>query len=145
MEIKTIQTQYNGYLFRSRLEARWAVFFDELGIKYEYETEGYDLGELGWYLPDFYLPEKRWFVEVKGNLNKDNLGIEKARYLDSYPPGEAIGCLIFCDLEYAEFKCDDDGPDFNGAYLHAQMIMPIQMFSLHRFNKAITKARQTRF
>ena len=54
--IKAIETEYNGYRFRSRLEARWAVFFDELGIKYQYEPEGFDLdGTL--YLPDFYLPE----------------------------------------------------------------------------------------
>ena len=26
--IKPIETKYNGYRFRSRLEARWAVFFD---------------------------------------------------------------------------------------------------------------------
>lgn len=25
--IKPIETKYDGYLFRSRLEARWAVFF----------------------------------------------------------------------------------------------------------------------
>lgn len=66
MTIKPIETQYNGYIFRSRLEARWAVFFDTLGIKYEYEKEGYDLGELGWYLPDFWLPEYQMFAEVKG-------------------------------------------------------------------------------
>ena len=35
--IKAVQTEYNGYKFRSRLEARWAVFFDTLGIEYEYE------------------------------------------------------------------------------------------------------------
>ncbi len=40
MEIKAIDTVYNGYKFRSRLEARWAVFFDAAGIKYEYEPEG---------------------------------------------------------------------------------------------------------
>lgn len=63
--IKPIETLYNGYRFRSRLEARWAVFFDALGIKYEYEKEGYDLGELGWYLPDFWLPEYGWVFDVK--------------------------------------------------------------------------------
>ena len=141
--IKAIQTKYKGYIFRSRLEARWAVFFDELGVKYEYETEGYDLGELGWYLPDFYLLEEKWFVEVKGSLDEDISGVEKVRCLDNHCPGEAMGCLIFRDLEYAEFKCDDDGPDFNGAYLRAQMIMPI--LSLQKFNKAINKARQARF
>ena len=61
-EIKAIETIYNGYRFRSRLEARWAVFFDEIGIKYEYEKEGYDLGKLGWYLPDFWLPEYELFA-----------------------------------------------------------------------------------
>lgn len=68
MTIKAIETVYNGYRFRSRLEARWAVFFDALGIKYEYEKEGYDLGEDGWYLPDFWLPDLQKFVEIKGHL-----------------------------------------------------------------------------
>lgn len=63
--IKAIETRYKGYRFRSRLEARWAVFFDELGVRYEYEKEGYDLGELGWYLPDFWLPELRTWFEIK--------------------------------------------------------------------------------
>ncbi|MBA3474287.1 MAG: hypothetical protein H0T57_13855 [Rubrobacter sp.] len=66
MGIKAIETRYNGYRFRSRLEARWAVFFDTLGITYEYEPEGYDLGEAGWYLPDFWLPEHKCWLEVKG-------------------------------------------------------------------------------
>ncbi len=54
-KIKAIETVYNGYRFRSRLKARWAVFFDSLGIQYEYEPEGFDLGDAGWYLPDFWL------------------------------------------------------------------------------------------
>ena len=32
-KVKPIETQYHGYRFRSRLEARWAVFFDVMGIK----------------------------------------------------------------------------------------------------------------
>jgi len=32
-------TKYAGITFRSRLEARWAVFFDALGISWEYEPE----------------------------------------------------------------------------------------------------------
>jgi len=64
--IKPIETVYNGYRFRSRLEARWAVFFDALGVRYEYELDGFDLGELGWYLPDFFLPEHQCWVEIKG-------------------------------------------------------------------------------
>ena len=41
--IKPIETIYNGYRFRSRLEARWAVFFDALNIQCLYETEGEEL------------------------------------------------------------------------------------------------------
>jgi hypothetical protein len=54
--IKAIETLYNGHRFRSRLEARWAVFMDCLGIKYQYEPEGYTDGKTK-YLCDFYLPK----------------------------------------------------------------------------------------
>lgn len=63
--IKAIETKYKGYRFRSRLEARWAVFFDALDLKWEYENEGYDLDEAGWYLPDFWLPDMGIWVEIK--------------------------------------------------------------------------------
>jgi len=66
--IKAIETEYKGYRFRSRLEARWAVFFDTLGIAWEYEKEGYDLGKAGWYLPDFWLPEAKTWLEVKPDI-----------------------------------------------------------------------------
>jgi hypothetical protein len=79
------------------LEARWAVFFDALGIKWWYEPEGFNLRfdyeefTLDWdmtedelldagvpqtfkhldgkeysYLPDFYLPELNYWLEIKG-------------------------------------------------------------------------------
>lgn len=63
--MQPVETRYRGYRFRSRLEARWAVFFDALGIKWEYEAEGFDLGALGWYLPDFWLVDMKMWVEVK--------------------------------------------------------------------------------
>ena len=50
-QIKAIETRYNGYRFRSRLEARWAVFFDACGIDYKYEDQGYLLEEGLPYLP----------------------------------------------------------------------------------------------
>ena len=64
MDIKPIETFYNGYRFRSRLEARWAVFFDNAEIRYEYEPQGYALNGKA-YLPDFYLPDFDLHVEVK--------------------------------------------------------------------------------
>jgi hypothetical protein len=62
---KAIETRYRGCRFRSRLEARWAVFLDALGVRWVYEREGYDLGAAGWYLPDFWLPAMNCWLEVK--------------------------------------------------------------------------------
>lgn len=75
-----IQTQYNGYKFRSRLEARWAVFMDSLGVKYEYEKEGFEFRDGIRYLPDFWLPELEFWVEIKGEYPNAEDQI-KASYL----------------------------------------------------------------
>jgi hypothetical protein len=83
--IKAIITKYKGIEFRSRMEARTAVFLDALGIKWEYEKEGYELENRFFeletpesadnsktvkYLPDFYVPRqerfRECFIEVKG-------------------------------------------------------------------------------
>lgn len=67
--IKAIETHYKGYRFRSRLEARWAVFFDTIGIEYQYEPEGYVVDGIP-YLPDFWVPvpwnpSHGYFLEIK--------------------------------------------------------------------------------
>lgn len=77
MTIQPIETSYGGYRFRSRLEARWAVFFDHAGIEYRYEPEGFVLPWIlspEWgdrrrirYLPDFELPGFRLLGEVKAS------------------------------------------------------------------------------
>jgi hypothetical protein len=68
--LKAIETHYAGRRFRSRLEARWAVFFDAAGITWQYEPEGFE-GRSGFrYLPDFYLPyvDNGVYFEVKGEF-----------------------------------------------------------------------------
>lgn len=80
--LKAIETLYDGCRFRSRLEARWAVFFNEANVPYEYEAEGYDMGGVR-YLPDFWLPEQRVFLEVKGQYPNEQ-DEEKARLLNEY-------------------------------------------------------------
>lgn len=72
--LKAIETTYKGYRFRSRLEARWAVFFDALGVPWEYEKQGYDLGPNGWYLPDFWLPQQDCWIEIKPDRPGDTEG-----------------------------------------------------------------------
>lgn len=68
--INAIETHYNGYRFRSRLEARWATFLDALEIPYEYEPEGFQDGQT-WYLPDFWLPQQQCWIEVKPTEPED--------------------------------------------------------------------------
>ena len=64
---RAIQTRYDGHHFRSRLEARWAVFLNAAGIRWEYEKQGYELPS-GRYLPDFWLPDidGGCWLEIKG-------------------------------------------------------------------------------
>ena len=99
--IKAINTFYNGHYFRSRLEARVAVFLDELKLLetdqdplfYDYEPEGYATSE-GPYLPDFYVENLpvgkvfgcpfsiilKCFLEVKGTW-PTNKELKKAQAL----------------------------------------------------------------
>lgn len=68
MTIPAIETSYDGHRFRSRLEARWAIFFNQLKVRYQYEAQGYLVGERQRpYLPDFYLPTLQVWAEVKGD------------------------------------------------------------------------------
>lgn len=79
--IKAIPTRYNNLLFRSRLEARWAMVLDGLKIMYTYEHEGYDLPRIGYYLPDFWMPQVKMFAEVKP-AEADHIAAVKPDVLD---------------------------------------------------------------
>lgn len=63
--MKAIETHYREIRFRSRLEARWAVFFDAMRLEWLYEHQGYVIDERA-YLPDFFLPRFGIHFEVKG-------------------------------------------------------------------------------
>lgn len=57
-------SEYSGVVFRSRLEARWALFFDLMGWDWDYEPGMYPVGGR-MYIPDFWVDALGW-VEVKG-------------------------------------------------------------------------------
>ena len=105
--MKAIETRYDGKRFRSRIEARWAVFFNRMRIEYDYEPEGFELAENCRYLPDFLLKDTDGYnlwVEIKGAWPKiEELvkiitvsqetgipyvllfnGLERIRYVDKY-------------------------------------------------------------
>lgn len=132
MNIKQIETFYNGYRFRSRLEARWAVFFDAIHMQYRYEYSGYDLGGIA-YLPDFqftypsklmqgsYAIQRTEFAEIKPTAptryewNKAVLlcyGLERDVHIFSGEIGNAtrIWTLVFLDAYLPEFL---SGPRLN--------------------------------
>lgn len=102
--LKPIETVYNGYRFRSRLEARWAVFFDQIGMEYQYEPEGFHLSDGTFYLPDFYLPWFKCWVEIKPN------GMDK----ETYETAEKKCIKLFEDLEnQITMLCIGDPMDAN--------------------------------
>lgn len=107
--MKAIETRYNGYCFRSRLEARWAVFFNALGVVYQYEKEGYDLGDGLYYLPDFFLPESEIWVEIKGgdSTKVEQRKAEKLFYGSEHPVVIAQGEPYYGSLMVFLFDSTD--------------------------------------
>jgi hypothetical protein len=68
VSIRPIETHFKGYRFRSRLEARWAVFFEALGMQWAYEPEGFVLPDGTHYLPDFRITSPQgvlYWYEIK--------------------------------------------------------------------------------
>lgn len=65
-KIKAIPTVYRNIEFRSRLEARWAAWFDEMVIPWTYEPEGFIIDGVP-YLPDFYITSinRGVYIEIK--------------------------------------------------------------------------------
>lgn len=82
-----IATDYAGLRFRSRVEATWAVFFDEIQIPWVYEP-----CDLAGYVPDFDLGFKKrpLLVEVKGSV--DDMATAKAKIERSGWDGDA--CVV---------------------------------------------------
>ena len=66
---------------RSRIEVRWALILDKLGLQWEYEPQGYKFSNGVMYLPDFAIySDDTWFLEVKG-IHPNEQEIEKATLL----------------------------------------------------------------
>lgn len=88
MKLQAIETRYSGYRFRSRLEARWAVFFDCLGLPWEYEPEGFVLPNGKWYLPDFRVRYPGQGRRFEGTDGPHDVWFEVKPSIDSISPDE---------------------------------------------------------
>ena len=126
-KLKPIETFYDGYRFRSRLEARWAVFFNALGIKYEYEPEGYDLGNGLYYLPDFWLKnvglrglERGLWAEIKPTRPTET----EERKMISLVLGTKKDGVILIGNPCAYPELLDPDPNLDGHYQYKYMVYP---------------------
>jgi hypothetical protein len=103
-----IATVYKGIRFRSRLEAKWAAFFDLLGWRWAYEPL-----DLRGYIPDFHLHFKNpLLVEVKPALAVKHMEEFTPKLLRSGWDGDflMVGTQLF------ESSAFERLPSFGGYY-----------------------------
>jgi hypothetical protein len=93
---KSKKTKYNNIEYRSKIEARWAVFFDCLGITHKYEPDWSDV-EINlrtyYYKPDFYISipssKQEFYVEIKTQVPTEYEQLKAAAW------AKDIGAIIF--------------------------------------------------
>ena len=108
---------YRGVQFRSRMEARWAAYFDLLNLNWIYEPEGYELPS-GNYCPDFQINDM--LLEVKPNKEAANYVLPKLMDLASMLT-ESNRANIYCLIgnpssESNQLMVDADGWGINCAF-----------------------------
>lgn len=151
MKSTAIETRYKGYRFRSRLEARWAVFFDAAGVKWEYEFEGYDLGNV-WYLPDFMMlhnPGRGPIVEIKPTAPSN---VELQKLSDACALARnccgAYGALIWGAPGNEKWRAIDKEGDFSWDEDHSTLLDYLtagEIYSREIYQFAVDAARSARF
>lgn len=123
--IKARPTVYGGIHFRSRLEATWAAFFDQLGWSWEYEHE-----EIAGWLPDFTIRDAagcQFLIEVKPRIEilpgswltkKMEKGAEHGNAVMASAPkdGSFDGYTFGTFIGYS-FPCAWGYPEWDGCYL----------------------------
>lgn len=93
--MNAIPTTYKGVRFRSRLEARWAAFFDLASWPWLYEPI-----DLDGYIPDFVVERRgrpKRLVEVKPALEVGELALPSLKIMASGWDGVAtvVGARLF--------------------------------------------------
>jgi hypothetical protein len=112
--IEAIETEWHGYHFRSRLEARHAIVLDYLNLVFEYEREGYRFPDGTCYLCDYHIDKQDCWIgdacwlEVKGQ-EPTNEEEHKAELLAKYSKRNVYIFFGECWLPADKAERDHDG------------------------------------
>ncbi len=115
-QVKAIPTHYRGVDFRSRLEARWAIWMDSLRIQWEYERDGFEDEHGLRYLPDFYLTKAKCYLEIKP-VEPDAGEIRKA-----WLPVYATGCDLYICHGMPPSSLENDAAMYRGFHLEREPV-----------------------
>jgi hypothetical protein len=110
--LQPIETRYKGYRFRSRLEARWAVFLDAIGAEWEYEKQGYSLNGVGRGRPYPELSIEDNYRRLQADAETDNREYLSYRFMHWGPTADNVRVLLFREagIAYLPFSfCWPDG------------------------------------
>ena len=88
--------KYRGIMMRSSWEIIYAKYLDKLKIKWLYESTIFDLGNTT-YTPDFYLPERNRYIEIKGYWRED--AKKKFKLFKKLYPKVKINLIIKPDIK----------------------------------------------
>lgn len=137
--VRAIPTTYAGVRFRSRLEAEWAYNLDALGIAWCYEPDGVALPSGAPYAPDFWLPNDRAWLEVKGpGVPGSEKAVELADHLyhradcDRSGAGGRLGFPADCCWGKASGLVVIGGPSVRGQFVMRDAMM------LHHLTPTLT-------
>jgi hypothetical protein len=139
--VNPIQTDCGSHRFRTRGEARFAVFFDACQLRYEYEPEGFWLDGAGKYLPDFWLPRLDLWFEVKSAvadsksvLKCNCLADEKQQRVAMAYSSPGLDTMVACFNPGWEGHSLQTLPEFFMQWLSPEVVL-----------RAITEAQSARF
>ncbi len=113
--VLALPTQWHGTTFRSRLEARWAIFLDAADVRWLYEPEGFALPS-GAYLPDFRLPDLDAWLEIKPEGKN-----EKAEHL-LWELGDATNSRAFLAYGFPDPERVGVGGPVTGGYDNGALV-----------------------
>jgi len=110
--IVTGETVYCGKVFKSHLAARWAVYFDVIGIKYEYASKEVILSDKK-VTPDFWLPQVGMYAYVNNTKFTDSEVslIDDIVMETDYPVLMLVGAPSYgtYDARERDYTIDSDG------------------------------------